>query len=142
MPSIARRATPRQAMVMRMIVGAVKNAADAHPSWWNYDRRLAHSIAKRAAGTLTAGWPDVLALPLAASDSGSGLVAGRPYPSSAQVVKRVRRGSLTARYQRSPLLRAQNAIGFLAGRARRVGQIEREAALVEALKIIGGMLRD
>ena len=60
MTSLYRRATPRQKKVLLMIEGACHNAAHAHPKW-EFDPRLATSIAKRAAGTLTAQWPDVLA---------------------------------------------------------------------------------
>lgn len=138
MTSLARRATPRQAMVMRMIVGAVKNAADSHPDWMVYNRRLANSIAKRAAGTLTAQWPDVLAAPMALSDS-AGDSASKRQPSSAQIWKRMRRGP--SRFtRRSPLLFAHNAIGALAKEARANSQVQREAALVDALRIIGGLL--
>lgn len=61
MTSIVRRATPSQQHIMRAVAGAVKNALDAHPGYVA-PKWLANSVAKRAAGTLTAGWPDVLAL--------------------------------------------------------------------------------
>lgn len=38
---------------------------------------------------------------------------------------------------RSPLKFLQNRIGRMAGEARRAGQIEREQALVEVLRLIG-----
>jgi hypothetical protein len=60
MATLSKRATPQQNVVMRIIEGAIKNATDAHPDW-QIDPRFAKSIAKRAAGTLTAQWPDVLA---------------------------------------------------------------------------------
>src|SRR5258708_36230971 len=44
---------------MRAVEGAVLNVADAHGR--PRDRYIARSIAKRAAGTLTASWPEVLA---------------------------------------------------------------------------------
>lgn len=68
MTSLYKRATPSQARVLRIIEGAVKNTTDAHPG---LEIRPHHrrSIAKRAAGTLTAQWPEVLA---ATGPSGSG----------------------------------------------------------------------
>lgn len=47
MTSLYRRATPRQAMVLRIISGAVQNAAHAHPGQLP-DRKFARSVAKRA----------------------------------------------------------------------------------------------
>ena len=58
--TLAKRATPSQARVMRIIEGAVYNAADAHGD--PRDTWMAKSIAKRAAGTLSAQWPEVLAV--------------------------------------------------------------------------------
>lgn len=55
MATFTARATPEQLATHRMILGAVKNALYAHPEWRTMDsERLARSIAKRAAGTLTA----------------------------------------------------------------------------------------
>lgn len=59
MATLYKRATPSQAQILKIIEGAVKNAHDAHGL--EFDPRLARSIAKRAAGTLTAQWPEVLA---------------------------------------------------------------------------------
>src|SRR5260221_505732 len=93
MTSLYKRATPRQAMVLRMIEGAVKNAAHAHPGR-TIDDRMARSIAKLAAGTLTSQWGSVLAAPRARSEGANGKVidrsaAGerqqRPLPGSAML---------------------------------------------------------
>lgn len=60
MASLYKRATPRQAQVLRMIEGACRNARDAHPGR-PLDDMMIRSIAKRAAGTLTSQWGAVLA---------------------------------------------------------------------------------
>ncbi len=60
MSSLYKRATPSQAMVLRIVEGAIRNAAHAHPDL-EISARHRRSIAKRATGTLTAQWPDVLA---------------------------------------------------------------------------------
>lgn len=60
MTTLSKRATPRQTKVLRIIEGAVLNAGHAHPEW-KISPVMARSIAKRASGTLTAAWPDVLA---------------------------------------------------------------------------------
>ena len=59
MVTLSKRATPSQTKILRIVEGAVHNATDAH----KMDRNefMARSIAKRAAGTLTAQWPEVLA---------------------------------------------------------------------------------
>jgi hypothetical protein len=59
MVTLAKRATPSQHRILRIIEGAVLNASDAHRL--ARDEQMARSIAKRATGTLTAQWPEVLA---------------------------------------------------------------------------------
>lgn len=71
MVSLYKRSTPRQDVVLRMIEGACRNAAHAHPGA-ALDDRMARSIAKRAAGTLTSQWSSVLAAPRARSDDEGG----------------------------------------------------------------------
>jgi hypothetical protein len=52
-------ATPSQYRMLRIIAGSTLNAAHAHGM--DISLRFARSIAKRATGTLTAQWPEVLA---------------------------------------------------------------------------------
>lgn len=59
MVTLAKRASPSQARILRIVEGAVLNASDAHAMPRN--EQFARSIAKRATGTLTAQWPEVLA---------------------------------------------------------------------------------
>lgn len=59
MATLWKRALPQQYRMMRIVRGAVLNAAHAHglpPS-----KGFANSVAKRAIGTLTGQWPEVLA---------------------------------------------------------------------------------
>jgi hypothetical protein len=135
MTSLARTATPRQKMVMRMVRGAVLNAAHAHPDW--DATRLARSIAKRAAGTLTAQWRDVLASPeRAPSDRAS----RQAYHGSRLRDWSVSDGCGAAQRTRRAALRSlRNTVGALAGGARRAGQTERYAALVEVLRLIAAL---
>ncbi len=60
MASLYNRASPQQNRVLRIIEGAIRNATHAHPEI-EIGPRHRRSIAKRAAGTLTAQWPEVLA---------------------------------------------------------------------------------
>ena len=70
MITLARRATPAQEKILRIIEGAVYNTYDAKGK--QRDTWLARSIAKRAAGTLSAQWPEVLS-------ANSRLTEGRRY---------------------------------------------------------------
>ena len=57
MSSLYVRANPMQARVLRIVDGAIRNAAHHHPEIIVSPQHR-RSIAKRAAGTLTAAWPD------------------------------------------------------------------------------------
>lgn len=59
MATLWSRATPSQYRMLRAIAGAIRNAAHAHHV--PMPKNFARSVAKRATGTLTAQWPDVLA---------------------------------------------------------------------------------
>ena len=70
MATLYKRAAPRQRQVLRAVEGAVLNEADAHGR--TRDRIMARSIAKRAAGTISALMPRLLASEsLPASQGGS-----------------------------------------------------------------------
>jgi hypothetical protein len=75
MTSIANRATPAQALLMRMVEGAVRDAVSCHPEW-SFDERLVKSIAKRAAGTISGQWSELLAASTARADRPSDLGGG------------------------------------------------------------------
>ena len=59
MATLWNRATPSQFRMLRAIAGAVLNTCDHHKL--PRDTYFARGVAKRAVGTLTAQWPDVLA---------------------------------------------------------------------------------
>jgi hypothetical protein len=136
--SLYKRATPPQAKVLRMIEGAVKNAADAHPGV-TVSGTFARSVAKRAAGTLTAQWPDVLAARcrVPSERAGADSPAIRSVRCCAQIVKDGNRGGRRTSLRRSPLSRRfRIELGILAREARRVGNADRETAFVEALRLL------
>lgn len=135
MSTLYKRATPRQALVLRMVEGAVKNTLTAHPSYGTMPpERLARSIAKRAAGTLTAGWPDVLARPRVASDSPEGATVGPDGARSSEVATGTR-GTAPHPSRRSPIRICLNTIGAATGEAFRSGNAERERALKDVLRL-------
>jgi len=89
MASLYKRATPLQEMVLRIIEGAIKNAQDAHPEI-QVTPKHRRSIAKRAAGTLTAQFElSKLAAVLPPSDKAAGSfiipVSARRPPLSSQM---------------------------------------------------------
>jgi hypothetical protein len=69
MATLWNRATPSQYRMLRAIAGAVRNAAHAHQI--DITKNFARSVAKRATGTLTAQWPDVLAVTSLRRQNGS-----------------------------------------------------------------------
>lgn len=138
MSSLYNRATPSQAAVLRIVEGAVKNATDAHPTL-EISPRHRRSIAKRAAGTLTASWPDVLAAKRS-SDSREPVnpTPGRGQP--AHCLKRSgRRGFRLAKAP--PLDRLHKAIAAELWDLERAGLTERVAAFIYVLRMIA-KLRD
>jgi hypothetical protein len=131
MATLYKRATPSQARVLRIVAGAVKNAAHAHPGVVVTDR-FARSVAKRAAGTLTAQWPDVLAAGQPSDKVGADNRASAPPRRSTHQVKSCDGGERLSSYRRSPL---HHELGIRARDARKAGNAEREAAFVEALRL-------
>jgi hypothetical protein len=141
MATLYKRATPRQAMVLGIVEGAVKNEAHAHGR--KIDPRQARSIAKRAAGTLIAAWPSVLASPAGWSDSDShkvphgvaGVVSVSTRSTGRSFINRPG-DALTTLDWRIPIRRIAAAIGAETGNAKRLGNAEREAALIDVLRLL------
>lgn len=137
MSTLYRRATPRQALVLRIVEGAALNAAHAHPDR-PLDRTMARSIAKRAAGTLTAQWPEVLARPSVGASDQAASHGRDSRPRSGDIRLRPRGTGRAPQFAkaRAQLRYLHNAVGEMAGKARRAGEAERYAALVDVLREI------
>ena len=60
MTTLQKRANGPQCRMLKIVSGSVLDAAHAHPHTL-IDSRFARSVAKRAVGTLSAQWPEVLA---------------------------------------------------------------------------------
>lgn len=135
MSTLSKRATPSQRRIMRAVEGAVRNVAHVHPAW-NLPDTAARSIAKRAAGTLSAQWLDVLAATRPSPSDRAGedsLMPSRPL--SAHLRKRAGRGAPSLS-KRSPLSLIKTKLGIMAGDARRAGEAIRLEALADALRVI------
>lgn len=135
MASLYNRATPSQRRILRVIKGAVKNAADAHPQYRVSDR-FARSVAKRAAGTLTAQWPDVLAARMPSERATSKPV--KAGPAKAHCLKPTQGERLTIA-RRSPFKLLYTRLGAMAGSARKAGHDARAAALADALRVVASV---
>lgn len=137
MVTLYKRATASQRRVLRIVEGAIKNAADAHPEF-RFTPRIARSIAKRAAGTLTAQWPDVLAakMPSGRSDQTPGASIGAPIPHLRRVSGK---GLRTSAHPQPQLRKMWKWLSIEVGAAKRAGAIERAQAFIEVLKRIDAM---
>lgn len=137
MSSLYKRANARQRRILRIVEGAVKNASHAHPEL-NVSDRTARSIAKRAAGTLTAQWPDVLAIQQPGSSDSQDGETGLSHPGPGKTTERdgsSGRGA-SQRSRRSPFPRLYKELSWRAGAAGHEGRIERRETLIEILRII------
>ncbi len=62
MATLYKRANARQKRLLRIVEGAVRNALHAHPDGYTKHDHFARSVAKRAVGTISSQWGDLLAL--------------------------------------------------------------------------------
>lgn len=86
MVTLIKRATKRQHMVWRIVKGAVRDAAHVHGM--EMPRHFCESVAKRATGTLTAQWPDVLAAAnVPARQTASGSPSGQSQTTEADSIQ-------------------------------------------------------
>jgi hypothetical protein len=142
-----KRASPREAKVLRIICGAVLNTSDAHPGKYKIDARFARGVAKRAVGTLSAQWADVLAVELSRPSraaSGNLVIGSRAGDTSsnsglrsAQLLSRKLGGASERLRSLAPLKRAEKELARRISPARARGEIERANALIEALTVMG-----
>ena len=136
MVSLYKRASPAQWRILRIIEGAIINACQAHPDRDPIDERFARSIAKRAAGTISAQWPELLAAKDRPPVNGSFSADQRRATVGFQTCKaRQKRGGDNLG-RRPSLKKIRIQLGCLAREARKIGNEAREEAFVEALRII------
>lgn len=140
MSTLYKRATPQQHRILRAVEGAVRNAGHAHPEY-KIDRRFARSAAKRAAGTLTAQWPEVLA----AKPGSNGQPSDKPGRKElsdfgrhrpAHLVMRSGQGAVALVYGRAQLRKLHDEVSSHIRAAKRADNKERVAALVEVCRMI------
>jgi hypothetical protein len=149
MSSLWKRANPRQVKVLRIIAGAVLNAAHAHPGKLP-DKVFARSVAKRAVGTLSAEWAGVLAAPYQRpSDGSTEQITNRSTTSGGQVANRRGRARLRKRdlpsgseiNEARVLRKTHVTLGRLASVYRRQGPADRYEDILAALRAVGVLLK-
>lgn len=125
--------------IFRAVEGAVRNTAHGHPRW-NLTRTMATSIAKRATGTLTAEWPDVLAARLSPSDSAIGTGSAVQWPPRQHATMATRKGGALVTRGRPPLHVLWKKLSSRIAEAKReaeyTGNTERVKALIEAIRLL------
>lgn len=156
MATLYKRATPAQHVMLRMIEGAVRNAADCHPEI-TIPPTFARSVAKRAAGTISSQWRDVLAAN-APSDQAGVLLVSDTQPGQAQLVQpaitqqaqvckpakgsgrfqgpRLYRGGGDSTRHRSPLTLLWIELSAKLWRVKDAGDTARAEVYIEVLKMI------
>lgn len=140
MTTLSRRATRAQQTAFRIISGACRDAAQAHPDL-SLDPRMIRSISKRAVGTLSAVWPAALAAPRGTSDSGARQVRSRAAPEPETRVT-LREAALRPGKWRGPLWSLHRALGYEIHLARHAGDVARAETLVEVVRCVARMIAD
>lgn len=131
MSSLYRRASGPQSRMLKIISGAVMNAAHAH-RMASIDERFARSASKRAVGTISAQWRELLATPQASSRADV-----RDCNRVHNEAKHIKpRGGRRAGGADPRISRVIREVSRLIRPARDAGHQERAAALVEVMKII------
>lgn len=140
MSTLYKRATLHQLRALKIVSGACRDAGNAHPEL-KMTKRMARSIAKRAVGTLSAEWPDVLAARSTRWSSKLAVNLGNRQPPGRTGNDPVGGTSATpwgARNSRtrSPLLQMLKTLSKQIAQAKKAGDQERANALIQAAKII------
>ncbi len=134
MASLWNRATPSQYRMLRAIAGAVRNAAHAHDA--ALPRGFERSVAKRATGTLTAQWPDVLAATANRRQNGSRdrLVSRKPRGSD--LLLGLSKGDRLGLLRRSPIRTVWKRFAASMWQVKHEGTPEQFAAHIRILKLL------
>jgi hypothetical protein len=134
MATLWNRATPPQYRMLRAIAGAVRNTAHAHQL--EMPKNFARSVAKRATGTLTAQWPDVLAATSQRRQEGRVKDWYRAGPEALRPVKGHSKGDRLRLLRRSPIRSLWKRFAAGMWKVKREGTPEQYAAHVQVLKLL------
>lgn len=138
MTTLSKRASAQQQQWLRIIAGAVMNAAHAHPGSV-VDEKFARGVAKRAVGTLSAQFADVLAV--VAEPSGRASAEPRKPRPGAKHAGDLRQRGRSQLAGPSPLRPVIKQVAKLIRPAKMAGDAARVEALIEVMRIIDGVAK-
>lgn len=134
MPTLWKRATPAQRILLRIVYGSVLNTFDAHGMVRH--NSFARSVAKRAAGTLSAAWPSVLASGTSGRQKGSRDRSQSHDPQSLLPAEGALKGDRLISGRRSPLYFTWKRISASMISVKKSGDIAEFEARVRLLKLL------
>jgi hypothetical protein len=134
MATLWNRATPSQYRMLRAIAGAVRNTAHAHRL--EIPKSFARSVAKRATGTLTAQWPDVLAATVKRRQEGLRASLTTRGPRGSEPVEGLSEGDRLRLLRRSPIRALWKRYAAGMWKIKREGTPEQYAAHVRILQLL------
>lgn len=140
MATLWNRATPPQYRMLRAIAGAVRNTAHAHQL--EMPKNFARSVAKRATGTLTAQWPDVLAAKANRRQNGERDRLVSRCPECSHDFKGHSKGGRLRLLRRSPIRSLWKRFSANMWKVKREGTPEQYAAHVRVLKLLDEAQRE
>lgn len=140
MATLWNRATPSQYRMLRAIAGAVRNAAHAHQV--EVPKSFARSVAKRATGTLTAQWPDVLAATANRRQDGSRATSTTRGPRGDHSICGRSEGDRLVLLRRSPIRTLWKRFAAGMWKVKHEGTPEQYTAHVRILKLLDEAQRE
>ena len=138
MTTLWKRASGPQQKMLRMITGAVLNTANAHPGKLP-DEKFARGVAKRAVGTISAQWAELLA-----GDGGYDTLSSERRNIS--VIRRSRRHTLGGDAERvrvndGPFTKECQRLGRKISPLRAAGDLEAAECLRAAIQALAPLAR-
>jgi hypothetical protein len=134
MATLWKRAIPSQYRMLKAIAGAVINTLDAHSRI--RDKAFARSVAKRAVGTLTADWPEVLAAKNQRRQNGLCARLTTHKPRGSHVRAELSKGDRLTPQRRSPLRLAWKAVAYRMWKVKRGGSTAEYEMHVRVLRLL------
>ena len=118
----------------RIVEGAIKNAADAHPDWL-LNREFVFSVNKRLISALVKRWPEIFLL-TSQTEIKVPATLRKNHPSS---IFHAKKTTLKKRLQKrhNAIEALESTLGEMARQARENGNQERYTAIVDILRLIG-----
>lgn len=140
MATLWKRATPSQYRMLRVIAGAVHNAAHAHQI--EVPDSFARGVAKRATGALTAQWAEVLAATANRRQEGLRDSTALRDPRGSHPTKGSSEGDRLRLLRRSPIRFIWKRYAANMWKIKRFGTSEQYEAHIRVLKLLAEAQRE